>query len=240
MSGFRPAAIVFVHGSWHGSWCWEQVRPRLEKRGIAVRTLDLPSCGRDPGRLADLAGDTQAVGQVLDRIDGSIVVCAHSYGGAPATAAVAGHERVRHLVYLSAFMLDSGESCAVITGGSLPSWCVVKEDGTFMIDPAAAPDILYGDCDQRTQDRAIRRLVPQLRVTATQTISSAGWRRCPSTYVVCTQDHAIPPPTQRRLAERAGETVELTSSHSPFLSQPEAVAEVLADRARRIGAPSER
>jgi hypothetical protein len=47
--------------------------------------------------------------------------------------------------------------------------------------------------------------------------------------VVCTQDNAIPVELQRNVfAPRAGEVVELEASHSPFFSQPDDVAEILA------------
>jgi pimeloyl-ACP methyl ester carboxylesterase len=204
------------------------VVPLLARRGLRVATVDLPSCGRDAARLSDLEGDTRAVRLVLDRLEDPVVICAHSYGGAPVTAAAAGHEGVRRLMYLTAFMPDVGESCSAITGGSLPSWCIVRDDGTFIIDPAAAADILYGDCDPRIRELAISRLVPQLTVTSVQAVCAAAWRTIPSTYVVCTLDRAIPPAVQRRLAQRAAETVELTSSHSPFFSHPEAVASLIA------------
>lgn len=207
--------------------------PLLEARGLTVEALDLPSCGRDTSRLADLDGDTRAVHSLLDRIQGPLLVCAHSYGGVPVTVATAGQRRVRRIVYLTSFMLDAGESCVSIGTGSLPPWCIVRADGAFELDPSAAADVLYGDCDARTQEWAIGRLVPQSTATSTQTVSTVGWRKIPTTYVLCTLDRALPLVVQRRLAERAEETVELPTSHSPFLSRPEAVADLLEARARQ-------
>lgn len=97
-----------------------------------------------------------------------------------------------------------------------------------MIDPKAAPAVLYGDCDPQTQQRAIARLVPQLTATSAQTISLAAWRTIPSTYVVCTIDRAISPEIQRHLAERATDKIEIHSSHSPFFSHPEWVAALIS------------
>jgi len=222
---------VLVHGSWHGSWCWERVVPLLERSGLRVATIDLPSCGRDTASLADLAGDAEAVRLLLDGLDGPLVICAHSYGGAPVTAAAAGLGRVHRLVYLSAFMPDVGESCSAITGGSLPPWCVVRGDGSFSIDPDVAGEVLYGDCDPQTRAAAISRLVPQRLVTSTQAVPAAAWRTIPSTYVVCTRDRAIPQGVQLHMGERAGEMADLDSSHSAFLSMPGAVAALIVSRA---------
>jgi pimeloyl-ACP methyl ester carboxylesterase len=135
-------------------------------------------------------------------------------------------------------MPDVGESCVALAGGSISPWCPVRDDGTFIIDPQVAGDVLYGDCDPETRQWALDRLVPQLAATATQTIGRAAWRTIPSTYVVCGLDQAIPPNIQRRLAGRATEALELSSAHSPFLSQPEAVAEIISDLAdRRVRNP---
>jgi pimeloyl-ACP methyl ester carboxylesterase len=50
----------------------------------------------------------------------------------------------------------------------------------------------------------------------------------PSTYVVCTHDHAISPSLQRAMAAHAQEVVEWDSDHSPFLTRPTQLAELLA------------
>jgi pimeloyl-ACP methyl ester carboxylesterase len=184
--------------------------------------------------LSDLHGDVKAVETALDEIRGPAIVAAHSYGGAPVTEAALGHGQVGALVYLSAFMPDVGESCVDLAGGSISPWCPVRDDGTFLIDPQIAADVLYGDCDPDTQQWALERLVPQLAATATQAIGRAAWRTTPSTYVVCGLDQAIAPSIQRRLAERATELVELSSAHSPFLSHPDAVAEIISDVADRL------
>ena len=64
------------------------------------------------------------------------------------------------------------------------------------------------------------------------TISEAAWRSKPSWYLVATDDRMIPPPAQRSMAERAGATVlEAAASHSIYLSQPAAVAELIEQAA---------
>ena len=49
----------------------------------------------------------------------------------------------------------------------------------------------------------------------------------PSTYVLCEQDQAIPPPAQEQMSQRAGSVHRLAASHSPFLSMPDRVVELL-------------
>ena len=67
------------------------------------------------------------------------------------------------------------------------------------------------------------------------TISQPAWRSKPSWYLVATDDRMIPPPAQRQMAERAGATtVEVAGSHSIFLSQPAAVAELIEQAASEV------
>ena len=66
-------------------------------------------------------------------------------------------------------------------------------------------------------------------------ISKAAWRSKPSWYIVAAHDETIPPDVERDLAKRMGaETRVLESSHVPMLSQPAAVAEVIAKAAASL------
>jgi pimeloyl-ACP methyl ester carboxylesterase len=74
----RESTIILVHGAWHGSWCWQRVVPLLEERGVAVRTVDLPSVGADPGAGTDLTADAAAVEAVIEEVTDPVVLCGHS------------------------------------------------------------------------------------------------------------------------------------------------------------------
>jgi pimeloyl-ACP methyl ester carboxylesterase len=225
-----PATIVLVHGAWHGSWTWERVVPLLEGRGLAVRTVDLPSIGAAPDSGACLEGDAAAVRAVLDEVDGPVLLCGHSYGGMVISQAAAGHPAVARLVYLCAFMPEAGESLNGITGGP-PPWIVALDDGRMLSDLTKAPDTFYADCDSETCERAVARLRPMPVAPFEDPVHSPAWKELPSTYVVCTQDQAIPPELQQEVfAPRADEVLVLKKSHSPFFSAPTVVAELLAER----------
>ncbi len=73
----------------------------------------------------------------------------------------------------------------------------------------------------------------QSRAAFEEPVPHPAWRNIPSTYVVCAKDMAMPPDLQRNIfAPRATEAIELQADHSPFLSQPAAVAELPAARSR--------
>jgi len=229
-----PANVVLVHGAQHGSWCWERVVPLLEGRGLRVTTVDLPSTGPEGDERPSLADDVAAVRAALDAVDGQKLLVGHSYGGTVITAAAAGRDDVSRLVYLCAAMPDAGESGASLfeRAGIDASW-LIMDGGLMLPNREAAGELFFGDCDPATREAAIERLRPMSLVPHGELVPEAGWHAIPSTYVVCTLDQAIPPDVQRGLfAPRAEEVIELEASHSPFYSQPEAVAGLLADRAR--------
>ena len=51
-----------------------------------------------------------------------MLLCGHSYGGMVISLASSGHPRVAKLVYLCAFVAESGESLLAIGGGRLAPW----------------------------------------------------------------------------------------------------------------------
>ena len=230
----QTPVLVLVHGAWHGPWCWQRMVPELD--GIDVRTVALPSSGPDPAGLGDLHDDAQVIRSTVTKIDGPVLVCAHTYGGAPATEGVAGLENVRRLVYLAGFLLDVGESVLSLTNGELPSlWEVHEARGYFDVrEPLAS---LYPDVEPEFAQWAAAQLGHQSLASVTQPLSGAGWHNIPNTYVVCERDAAFPAAAQQALAGRAGSVRRLDSGHSPFFSHPVELARLLREELRRAGTP---
>jgi pimeloyl-ACP methyl ester carboxylesterase len=234
------ATVVLVHGAWHGAWCWDRVVEGLAERGVDAVALDLPGHGASRQPLGDLHGDAAVVSRALEALEGSdVIVCGHSYGGAVISEGAAGHPNVRHLVYLAALMLDVGESCSqsipdppdgvAVQESELGPAMQFSDDGTSVtVDPVIGRDAFYADCSDADIDWAISRLGPHPAIALQQPVPVAAWRDVPSTYVVCSDDRAIPPWIQRVFAERATNSVVWPTSHSPFLSQPDLVVDLLA------------
>ena len=151
----EPATVVLVHGAWHGAWCWEKVVPLLEAAGVPAVAVDLP--------LTSLHDDAQAIRNALDHVDGRVVLVGHSYGGAVITEA-GHHPAVEHLVYLTAFACDEGESpSAIAVDTPMPSTdlgdaLVVHDDGTVTLTRDGAVNALYHDCDPIDIKAALTRL----------------------------------------------------------------------------------
>jgi pimeloyl-ACP methyl ester carboxylesterase len=228
--------IVFVHGALvrDGAWWWQPAAELIEKAtGVTSRAVRLPSCvenGADAAS-AGLLEDAEALQSVLDQLDSAIVV-AHSYGGTVA-AQGAGHPVVRHLLYISSYLPDVGQFQAEITGGE-PNPLPIRdnEDGTVSVgidDPTVFGDRFWDDVsDASLRAGAWDRLTAQSVAAFGTPTTEAAWQSIESTYLVCAGDRSTSRELQQFHAARATRSVELATSHHPFLSRPDLVAEQVA------------
>ncbi|MFE2225895.1 alpha/beta fold hydrolase [Streptomyces kronopolitis] len=226
--------VVFVHGACvrDGSWWWHRTAELLWERGVPSVAPALPSCGEAglPGGVSGsgLPEDVAALRQELQSGDEPTVVVAHSYGGIVTAEAAAGIGAVRHLVLVSSYLPEVGQSLSEFgDGGPAPFLDVDPAAGTFGVRPELLVDTFLQDCDAEIQAQAADHLARQsVRVTG-QPVGAAAWQQVPSTYLVCAQDRGTPPRRQREFARRAGRIVELDAGHHPFLSHPAAVRDLL-------------
>lgn len=225
MSSPQPAPTVLcVHGAWHGPWAWDRLRRNLT--GIDTQAVDLPSSGADPAQLGDLAADAEVLRAAVSAIDGPVVVLAHSYGGAVATEALADLANVQRIIYLTAFVPDEHESVDRLIGHKLYDWITADAEGSYteIRDPA---DVFYNDCTPHQARTAAEQLTPQSVPSLHGEITKPAWRHRPSTYVLCTKDHALNPGAQAVFSARCNEMRRIRADHSPMLSQPDALADLL-------------
>lgn len=239
--GQGQATVVLVHGAMHGSWCWERVIDGLDQRGIPSVAVDLPGRGANAHRPIGSAESAAVIKEAIDQVDGPVVVCAHSAGGPPMTVAVDGDERVRHLVYLAAFMPAPDQSMADLsqdTWAAVAPYLVMEPDGLGIDSADSARHLFYADCTAEDAawawSQIVREPYPAAEdvAAASEPTGLAPWTVIPTTYVVCQNDHALAPDVQRKMAAQAAEVVELPTGHSPFLAQPELVVDLLAAIAR--------
>ena len=226
--------VVFVHGACvkDGSWWWHRTGELLAERGVASVAPVLPSCGESgeptgaqgPG----LAEDVASVRHVLTASDEPTVVVAHSYGGIVTAEAAAGVDAVRHLLLVSSYLPEVGQSLSSF-GGEEPAQFldIDTEGGTFTVRLAALAETFLQDCGPEIQRQAADKTARQSLAVLDQPVRSAVWRDVASTYLVCAEDRGTPAERQRELARRAGSVVELDAGHHPFLSQPAAVRDLV-------------
>jgi len=178
-----------------------------------------------------LEDDAAAVKRIVDAQGGPVVLVGHSYGGAVITEAGT-DANVSALVYVAAFVPDTGESVnKLIEGfpqdGPQPP-ILPPQDGFLFLDREKFHDSFAADVDADLAAFMADSQVPWGLEALGGTISEAAWRTKPSWYLVTTEDRMIPPQAQREMSGRAGATVdEAAASHSVYVSQPAAVADVI-------------
>jgi pimeloyl-ACP methyl ester carboxylesterase len=227
------STFALVHGAWHGAWCWERLAPELERRGHRTVAVDLP-CDDPAATFSDYA---DGLVRALEGVDDDVTVVGHSLGGMTIPL-VAARRPVRALVYLCALVPIPGARMVEQLRAEPDTFVAGYEAGLAPPDEnrarrwadfAVAHATMYGDCTEADARRAFERLRPQSTAPYRVPCPLDALPAVPSRYVVCAEDRIVDPGRSRRAAaERLGVTpVELPGSHSPYLSRPAALADVL-------------
>lgn len=215
--------VVLVHGGFVDGSGWQGVHNVLKKDGYNVSVVQNPT--------VSLEDDAAVTRRVVDAQDGPVTLVGHSYGGAVITEA-GNDPNVAALVYIAAFAPDAGESVnTLIEGfpkdGPQPP-ILPPQDGFLLLDRERFHDSFAADVDAELAAFMADSQVPWGVDALGGTISEAAWRNKPSWYLIATDDRMIPPPAQREMSGRAGATVEeVAASHSLYVSQPSAVADII-------------
>ena len=219
--------IVLVHGGFVDGSGWEGVYKALKKNGYTVAIVQNPTLS--------LAGDVAVTKRAIATQDGPVILVGHSYGGAVVTEA-GNDPKVAGLVYITAFAPDKGESVSSIIKSAPPGAPVPPilppQEGFLFLDKAKFPAAFAGDVSPEAAAFMADSQVPWGVEALSGAISQPAWRTKPSWYLVSTEDKMIPPDAQRAMSKRAGSTVvEVKGSHAVYVSQPQAVADVIAKAA---------
>ena len=232
--------VVLVHGGWADSSGWNDEITVLQEKGYPVIAPANP--------LRGLTSDADYVRSVLQTINGPIVLVGHSYGGAVISNAARGVNNVEALVYIAAFAPDTGETLEQlvtknpgthITPDALDARPYPLPDGTQGVDLYIKAEVFReafaGDLPRKTTNLMQATQRPFSVAAFTEPSGEPAWKTVPSWYLVATNDHAIPPKTQRFMAHRAGSRVsKVAASHVPMQSQPEATTRLILQAAHSV------
>jgi pimeloyl-ACP methyl ester carboxylesterase len=228
MSTGSARNVVLVHGGFVDGSGWQGVYDALTADGYRVAIVQNPTLS--------LEGDAAATRRIIDRMDGPVVLVGHSYGGAVITEAGL-DDKVSALVYIAAFAPDKGESVNTLIAGFPADGpqppILPPQDGFLFLDRDKFHASFAGDLPAGQAAFMADSQVPWGVDALGGTISEAAWRVKPSWYLVTGEDRMIPPSAQRSMAERTGATVTEApgTSHSVYVSQPQAVASVIKQAA---------
>jgi len=231
-TGSAAANVVLVHGGFVDGSGWRAVHDLLTQDGCHVAVVQNPTL--------TLEGDAAAARLIIDAQDGPVVLVGHSYGGAVITEAGT-DPNVAALVYIAAFAPDKGESVNTLLGTFPPDApqppILPPQDGFLFLDRDKFHASFAGDLPAADAAFMADSQVPWGVDALGGAITDPAWRTKPSWYLLTTQDRMIPPPAQHAMSERAGATtIEVAASHSVYVSQPAAVADLIKQAATAVAA----
>jgi pimeloyl-ACP methyl ester carboxylesterase len=219
--------VVLVHGGFVDGSGWEEVYRALRKVGHTVTVVQNPTIS--------LSDDVRVTKQAIAALAGPVLLVGHSYGGVVITEA-GNDPKVVGLVYIAAFAPDRGESVSSLIkdpppGAPVPP-ILPPQDGFLFLDKAKFRASFAADVDPEKAEFMAASQVPWGVEALSGSITQPAWKTKPSWYLVATDDRMIPPPAQRFMSKRAGATVvEVSGSHAVYVSQPAAVAGLIAKAA---------
>jgi pimeloyl-ACP methyl ester carboxylesterase len=227
-AGAAPTGIknvVLVHGAFADGSGWDAVAKILEKDGYTVSVAQPPE--------TSYADDQKYTRAAIDAMGGPVVLVGHSYGGS--IISEAGNDpNVAALVYIAAFALDEGESCASIETAVPQASKAFKADnnGNWWIEQDHfAADFAADIPPAESQYMAISQ-VPISTDSFTHKVTNPAWKAKPTWYMVASSDRSINPIQERMMAKRAhAKTVEVNSSHVAYMSHSKEAAKLIEEAA---------
>src|SRR5271163_4540619 len=217
--------VVLVHGAFADGSGWDAVAKILEKDGYTVSVAQPPE--------TSYADDQKYTRAAIDAMGGPVVLVGHSYGGSIITEA-GNDPKVSALVYIAAFALDDGESCASIEQALPQASTAFKPDsnGNWWIEQEHFAADFAADIPR---DKAAFRAVSQVPISTdefTHKVTKPAWKTKPTWYMVATEDRSINPDQERMMAKRAhATTVEVNASHVAYMSHPKETAKLIQEAA---------
>jgi pimeloyl-ACP methyl ester carboxylesterase len=223
--------IVLVHGAWADGSCWSAVIEQLQADGFTVTAPQF--------RLADLAGDTARLREVLNRQSGPTVVAGHSYGGQIMTSLGEDAPNAVALVYIAAFGLDEGESIGALLAQGPPTAALahldIDKEGFAWLPEDDFVGHFAADVDP-VKARVMYAVQQPLAGSALgEVMGVPAWKSLPTWYMVGQNDEAIPPEAERSFAKRMGATTtEVPTSHVAMVSHPTDVVTMIKAAAAAV------
>jgi len=239
------STFILVHGAWLDASCWTPVAERLRTAGHRVVAPDLPGHGADNTPLAGqtLDGYVERVLRDVERAGEPVILVGHSMAGVVISAvAERAPERVRHLVYVAAYLLGDGESIREQQDpeSRVPAAMRPAADwSTVSLDPVQLPALFFHDVAPEVA-------APWVAASSAEATAPLGtpvhvtegrWGRVPRAYVHTRHDRAVTASLQERfLAARPCHPVwVMETGHAPFAAAPA----ILASHLTALAAPEQ-
>ena len=223
--------FALIHGSMHGGWCWQHLARELEQRGHEVLAPDLP-CDDPEAGLAEYAATVEVeLGNASDAI-----LVGHSLGGRTLPV-IASRRSVSRMVFLCCVPIPLGPVepdafAQMVTAEYASAQIETRADGARRMVSASARDVFFNDCDEETARWAAAALRWQTEKPLSEPSPIARWPDVPLGVILTRDDRAVRLDWALQQARKwlsGADPILLHGSHSPFLSRPAALADVLVE-----------
>lgn len=233
------ATFILIHGAWHGGWCWEKVVPLLQEAGHDVLAPDLPGMEQEARPLGgDPLGQwAEFVARLALAAQPPVILVGHSRGGLVISeVAERIPDRIGRLVYLAAFLLQSGQSLADVANkhpevGPGPFIRPAADPSRLTVDEEAGIQIFYNLTSTEDARAAADRWRPEplASMISPITVTEERFGRVPRAYIECVADRAVSLDMQRAMEALlpCDPVITLETDHSPFYSAVPELAEAL-------------
>ena len=230
--------IMLVHGAFADGASWNGVSANLQKRNYRVVA---PAIG-----LRGIAEDSAYIASYLKQVDGCVLLVGHSYGAAVITNAATGAANAVGLVFVSGLEPDKGEKLSdvektskdSVLNANLVKLTFPQGKGTaveYLVNPETFPAVFAGDLPKDEAAVLAAEQRPAADAAFSEPSGEPAWKSLPSWAVVASGDKAAGADVVRSMAQRAGAKItEIEGSHLIMVSQPSAVADVIATAAKTV------
>jgi len=246
VAGDKPT-IVLLHGAFQdGNSTWHKVKPELEKHGYKVIVVNLPGRdgdGADPKSLTtDIYRDT-----VLKAISGEtqpVILVGHSFGGITiSNVAEAAPDKIKALVYLSAYLPQNGQSLVTLSQTDRDSYLGKPGNLVLSADYSVASikgdqkaEIFGNDATGADKDAIAASLIPEPAAAQGMPVklTDANFGRVPKYYIETTQDRTVSPFLQEQMISHSKlvKVTKIEAGHASYITQPGAVAAAIIEAAK--------
>lgn len=235
----NSSTIVLVHGAWSDATAWQAVVPLLKAQGHEVIAVNLPGHGSDTTSFAGIS--LRSYVDVVKNAIGdrkNVILVGHSMAGiviSQVAEEIPG--QIKELVYLAAYLPQNGESLLSLAKQDADSHIgkylqIDQATGSANVAKDGVIDAFAADAPAQVGNYIANNIKPEpLAPLATPvTLTDANFGRVKKVYIHTTEDHAVSFTLQKMMVKNNGRVTKeysLPSSHTPFISMPDKLANII-------------
>jgi pimeloyl-ACP methyl ester carboxylesterase len=239
------STFVLVHGAWHDGSAWRDTSQHLGTKGHKTFAPTIAGQGKGANRNVNHAACTKSIVEAIVSKDlRDFVLVGHSYGGTVISkVAEAIPDRIRRLVFVTAFVLRDGKSLTdevpPETAAIFAQMAQSSNDDTVTLPFPVFREQFINDVSLEVAQKVYTELSPQPYQPLADRLDLKKFYSLltPKSYINCTEDTALPPGEfgwHPRMSSRLGlyRLVQMPGSHEVMYSNPAGLAEKIIEAGR--------